>query len=447
MAFALISTAIFFTWMMNPELMSDFEKKYRDKYRKNYENEYRQAVKLEQGDNVDAAIKAFENLLDDYDNINKTSYLYYLKNDARKKIIGLYLKKKDHNNAFLSAKKWMEYDDNDIDAKLYYVHSMSFNKSREEEVRIIYNDLFKKFYNVNKVADAYISYLLTKKDIKNAIRITNEYEKNIKYSFRKKMSFKLYYIDGASKMFTENNATRFNKSLDKINENEYRNYPVILEVDKEFNKIKALRLDFEDINECQTYLVSNIEVMLDTQNKKFKYRVKKPRFKHSMKELPGNIGFIPLGNDPFCLLNLPETLINYSGKMKIRIDFLIQEYKMPASMVSFLRNLKWGIYYGFKKSEFSNQYRKSIKWKVNKNSISSEINFEDIKNVIDKIRIEYPYEYGIVNGKFELNIINENNRKKVLPLTKIDEIDQNKNHSTITYKILGMSKIEVLYYP
>lgn len=110
--------------------------------------------------NPKIAIILFEQCLKGMESVGRYHGLFKPKRKARMTLIDLYIAEGYINKAYKLTYEWIKEDKYDLDAKIKYAHVLSMMKEHKGKAVTYYAKLFKEFYNVRKVAEPYLKFLL-----------------------------------------------------------------------------------------------------------------------------------------------------------------------------------------------------------------------------------------------------------------------------------------------
>lgn len=319
---SILAITTFILWLNNPKFIHSIGEEIPAVYVKEIQDLYKQAKNEK---DINKQYKYYKKLSLALDGISSLDRYYVIKQKVYKFLIHYYRSKNDHKNALIISKTWMEQNDYDFDAKRYYADTLA--KVSIKEANKYYQTLYNQHKEIPELTKQYIQFLVDSKEVKKALTVENEFNRNNTLAISPK--FKLYYLNTDNSKYTNEYSTYINqvKYLDK---NTFE-----LRLSKNFNFLSALRFDIDNIHTGTT--IESIDIEISTKDKIYSHLQVKPI--NHLKKINTD-SYTTLGIDPFFYIELPEEVKKNKHEISLKIQLKLK-YEMQIVQQA-IKNLDTG---------------------------------------------------------------------------------------------------------
>lgn len=303
---SIIAIIILTLWIKNPKIIDKLDYKIPNYYLDNITMLYKRAKTSK---DIDIQLDYYQQLHVALAGISSLDRFYHTKQQTYKYLIRDYRKKQKYNDALSLAKEWVEQNDHDFEAKLWYADllaDISFSKANQ-----YYNTLYAQHKDIIEIVKNYINFLIKNNDKEKALEIENDFNK--RYSSLVNAKYKLYYLDKTNPKYSEQG------SVPISNIKYIKNNMIHLDISKNFILLSAIRFDINGAPIGST--IKDLNITIEANN--INYPNVHFKLAHHLKER-NHASHQIVGTDPFYYIELPSILKLNSGTINFKISFTLE---------------------------------------------------------------------------------------------------------------------------
>lgn len=300
---SIVAVITFFVWQMNKTVIHKIDKIVVDTYVSGYHNKYNKAKELTKTD-INRSNYALEKLLSEMEPIKNLDRVAPLKRKVLALLTERYTESAKFDKALIVSGKWIDFDDQDLNALAKHGLILSSIPEKEEEGLQRLSDLFVKVPEASVVAETYAKLLLNNGKTVDAFRALSQ--SLIVPGNKPEGPWRVYWHSGEG--FNKNDFLGFRVKADNNN---------IVKINFELSSgTKHLRLDpppFSRLTMYNPVLTVDID---DTQ--KTTPLLDLPKRFHQVTQIGSKLKTSG-GNDPYFIWEMED--IPAGDKMSVSIEF------------------------------------------------------------------------------------------------------------------------------